>query len=68
MINGPIEFSPLINAIKGDIENRCHQFTSITYSEEGIRYKNNLCKYHYYLKYIANNKVYNIYEMKKKVE
>ena len=92
MINGPIDFSPLVNAIKGNkenrkilptteiefqekfyvlenqkippVENRCHEYSSITCSEEGVRYKNNLCKYHYYLKYIVNNKVYDLYEMK----
>jgi len=35
------------------IENRCNNFSFIKCSENGLIYKNNLCEYHYYIKYKA---------------
>jgi SNF2 family DNA or RNA helicase len=37
------------------IKNRCVIFSYIQCSNDGLKYKNNLCKYHNYLKYDYNN-------------
>lgn len=74
MVNGAVDFSPLVNAVKGDDilptdeksfkqqfyiqqskrsppeDKRCKLYSPATCSEDGVASKDELCKYHYYMK------------------